>query len=143
MIWKESYKIGVKEVDEQHKELFKRLNEFIKTVKDDSDDTKTKIQEVTETLEFMGDYVDEHFSKEEKLQKKYDYPGYEKHHEAHKKFKSEIKEFADQFQQGEYNEELALEFSGRLLTWLINHVAYTDQKIGKHINKMKEKRGEK
>lgn len=143
MIWKESYKIGVKEVDEQHKELFKRLNSFIKTVRNDEDDKETKRKKVAETLEFMGDYVDEHFSDEEKLQKKYDYPDYEKHHEIHEKFKSEIKEFAEEFKENEYDEEFAMEFSGRLLTWLINHVADTDQKIGKHINRVKKERGEK
>lgn len=143
MIWKESYKIGVEEVDQQHKELFKRLKNFIHTVRSDEDDKETKRKKVAETLEFMGDYVDEHFSDEEKLQKKYDYPDYEKHHEIHEKFKAEIKEFADEFSENEYDEEFAMEFSGRLLTWLINHVADTDQKIGKHINSVKEERGEK
>jgi len=143
MIWKESYKIGVKEVDEQHKELFKRLNSFIKTVRNDEDDKETKRKKVAETLEFMGDYVDEHFSDEEELQKKYDYPDYDKHHEIHEKFKSEVKEFAEKFKENEYDEEFAMEFSGRLLTWLINHVADTDQEIGEHINKVKEERGEK
>lgn len=143
MIWKESYKIGVKEVDEQHKELFKRLNNFIKTVRNSEDDKESKRKKVAETLDFMGDYVDEHFSDEEKLQKKYNYPDYEKHHEIHEKFKAEIKEFAEEFKENEYDEEFAMEFSGRLLTWLINHVADTDQKIGKYINKVKEERGEK
>ena len=143
MIWKESYKIGVEEVDKQHKELFKRLNSFIKTVRNDEDDKETKREKVAETLEFMGDYVDEHFSDEEKLQKKYDYPDCEKHHEIHEKFKAEIREFAEEFSENEYDEEFVMDFSGRLLTWLINHVADTDQKIGKHINKVKEERGEK
>lgn len=142
MIWQESYKIGVEEVDKQHKELFKRLNEFIQTVRSNESNQEEKKQKVKNTLEFMGDYVDEHFSDEEELQKKYNYPHYEKHHEIHEKFKAEIREFAEEFSENEYDEDFAMEFSGRLLTWLINHVADTDQKIGEHINKVRKARGE-
>lgn len=137
MIWREEYKIGVKQVDKQHQELFKRLGNFIKTVRSDKE-KEIKKEEVEKTLEFMGDYVVTHFDSEEALQKKYNYPEYEEHHEIHEKFKREVADFQKEYKNNDYNEDFVMEFSGRLLTWLINHVAATDQEIGDYINSIEE-----
>lgn len=136
MIWKEEYKIGVELIDDQHKELFKRLGDFIQTVRSDKA-TQDKKKEVEKTLNFMGEYVTTHFNAEEALQKRYNYPDYESHHEIHEGFKAEIVEFKKKYQANDYDEDFVMEFSGRLLTWLINHVASTDQDIGEHINSVK------
>lgn len=136
MIWKDDYKIGVELIDQQHEELFKRLGDFIVTVRSDGD-KKEKKKEVEKTLNFMGEYVVTHFNAEEALQKRYDYPDYEKHHEIHENFKAEIEEFQRKYKNNEYDEDFVLEFSGRLLTWLINHVASTDQDLSEHINSVK------
>lgn len=138
MIWRDEYKIGVELVDEQHQELFKRLGDFIQTVRSDKEKSEKK-EEVEKTLNFMGEYVVTHFDAEEALQKKYNYPDYENHHQIHEDFKAEVAEFQKEYKENEYDEDFVLEFSGRLLTWLINHVASTDQDIGKHINSVKEK----
>lgn len=141
MIWRDEYKIGVELVDKQHQELFKRLGDFIQTVRSEKKVSK-KQKEVEKTLNFMGEYVTIHFDAEEALQKRYDYPDFEEHHKIHEKFKAEVAEFQENYQKNEYNEDFVLEFSGRLLTWLINHVASTDQDIGEHINKMREQEEE-
>lgn len=141
MIWKDEYKIGVELIDTQHQELFNRLGDFIQTVRSEGEKSEKK-KEVENTLNFMGEYVTTHFNAEEALQKKYNYPGYEEHHQIHEKFKAEIAEFQKEYQQNEYDEDFVMEFSGRLLTWLINHVASTDQDIGDHINACREKEEE-
>ena len=66
MIWKDDYEIGVELVDKQHKELFKRLGDFIQTVRSDEEKEKKK-EEVEKTLNFMGEYVTTHFDAEEAL----------------------------------------------------------------------------
>lgn len=142
MIWREEYKIGVELVDEQHQELFKRLGDFIQTVRSDREKLEKK-KEVERTLNFMGEYVVTHFDAEEALQKRYNYPDFEKHHQIHEDFKAEVAEFQHKYSENEYDEDFLLQFSGRLLTWLINHVASTDQDIGEHINSVKEKEEEK
>ncbi|PTX17562.1 MULTISPECIES: bacteriohemerythrin [Halanaerobium] len=136
MIWKDEYKIGVELVDSQHEELFRRLGDFIVTVRSEQD-KEEKRKEIEKTLDFMGEYVVTHFNAEEALQKKYNYPDYENHHKIHEDFKAEIAEFKEKYKENNYDEDFVLEFSGRLLTWLINHVASTDQDIGKHINSVK------
>ena len=141
MIWKDEYKIGVELVDDQHRELFKRLGDFIQTVRSDKEESKKKI-EVEKTLNFMGEYVVTHFDAEEALQKKYNYPGFENHHQIHEDFKAEVAEFQQEYRENKFDEDFVMEFSGRLLTWLINHVASTDQDIGEHINSVLEKEEE-
>ena len=61
MIWKDEYKIGVELVDSQHEELFKRLGDFIVTVRSDQD-KEEKRKEIEKTLDFMGEYVVTHFN---------------------------------------------------------------------------------
>ena len=140
MIWQENYKVGVKEIDKQHKELFEILNKLIRVVRDDDEDEEVKREKMIDTLEFMNKYVNKHFSEEERLQAEYDYPDLEEHQEIHRKFEAEIEEFQDEFRKNDYSQEFAKEFSGRLLTWLINHVADTDQKIGEYIKKKQNRR---
>jgi len=141
MIWKDEYKIGVELVDQQHKELFKRLGNFIQNVRSDKEDSEKK-EEVEKTLNFMGEYVAVHFDAEEELQKKYNYPDFENHHQIHEDFKAEVADFQRKYRENEYDEDFVMEFSGRLLTWLIIHVASTDQDIGEHINNFRKKEEE-
>ena len=65
MLWKEKYQVGVPLIDEQHEELFKRVNNFIEIIRS-GDSWQDKVQSVNETLEFMKLYVVEHFRDEEK-----------------------------------------------------------------------------
>lgn len=141
MIWRDEYKIGVEMIDQQHQELFKRLGNFIQTVRSNKEKSIKK-KEVEKTLNFMSEYVVTHFEAEETIQQKYDYPDFENHHQIHEDFKAEISEFQKKYQKLEYDENFVLEFSGRLLTWLINHVASTDQDIAAHINLIEKNREE-
>lgn len=135
MLWKERYRLGVEEVDQQHKELFDRVSSFIKVVKSDERSWEAKIDEVKETLEFMKNYVVTHFHSEEALQKRIGFPGYEEHKAIHENFKAEISDYARRFEEEGYDEDLVQEFSGKLMAWLINHVASTDQNIADYIDR--------
>lgn len=131
-MWKEKYRIGVEEIDNQHQELFNRVSDFIKTVRSEGD-WEDKLEKVKETLDFMKDYVVTHFDSEEEFQKKINYPYQEEHKQVHERFKGEIGKFADKFEKEGYDEELLQEFSGKLMTWLIYHVAGDDQKLGEFV----------
>lgn len=129
MMWKEKYKIGVELIDRQHEELFRRVSDFIGTVRSENP-WETKLFKVKETLEFMKDYVITHFRDEEAYQAEINYPGLEKHKKIHDDFKAEVAEFVRLFEETGFDEDLVQRFSGKLLAWLINHVAGIDQKIG-------------
>ncbi len=132
MLWKEKYKLGIENIDHQHKELFDRVGEFLKVIKSDGE-WETKLEKVKETLEFMKEYVITHFDSEEAYLKEIGFPEYEEHKAIHEDFKAKVTEYAQKFEEENYDEELVQEFGGMLMAWLINHVASTDQKIAEYV----------
>lgn len=128
MLWKEKYELGVPVVDTQHQELFRRVETFMQTVRS-SDPWDVKVQHVNETLEFMKDYVVEHFEDEETYQQQIGYPGYEAHKQIHSNMVNYVLEVSDQYEKSGFDEQLIQQFAGKLLAWLINHVAAEDLRI--------------
>jgi len=131
MLWKDSYELGVPRIDEQHKELFRRVESFLQVLRS-GDTWDEKIPRINETLEFMKRYVVEHFRDEEEYQQSINYPGYEFHKRIHDGMVDYVQEVAKQYAQANNNEQLMQQFGGRLLAWLINHVAAEDQRIANY-----------
>ncbi len=131
MLWKDKYNIGVDLIDRQHKELFDRVGSFMKTLRS-PDHWEEKVEKVNETLAFMQEYVVVHFRDEEKYQQELGYPGLAEHRKVHAQLIRDVNEFSRQYQAEGYREELVQQFGGRLLAWLINHVAATDLKIAEY-----------
>ena len=131
-MWKEKYLIGVELIDEQHKELFKRLSNFIQIVQNE-EEWEEKLDKVKETLDFMKEYVVFHFEDEEAYQEKVGYPDIENHKRVHNKFKEEINEYVKIFELEGFTEKKIQELNAKLMTWLIIHVGKMDQKIGEYV----------
>lgn len=132
MMWKEKYKVGVQLIDTQHEELFKRVSEFIGTVQS-KDSWESKIHKVKETMAFMQEYVVIHFQAEEAYQAKINYPDMENHLKIHRDFKKMVDDYVIALDGNGYSQETIQELAGKLMAWLIMHVAQTDQKIGEYV----------
>ncbi len=133
MIWKEKYRVGVLLIDQQHEELFRRVTDFVETLRSDGE-WEQKVGKVNETLSFMKDYVVTHFHDEEAYQKKVGYPEAESHKKIHDDMVQYVSDVAAEYEREGYNEKLMQQFAGKLLAWLINHVAASDQKIAQFVN---------
>jgi len=131
MLWKDNYELGVPLIDEQHKELFRRVESFLQVLRSNVS-WDEKVQKVNETLEFMKSYVVEHFHDEEEYQKSIDYPGFDAHKQKHTGMVYYVLEFSKQYEQSNNDELLIQQFGGKLLAWLINHVAAEDQRIAEY-----------
>ncbi|HHZ19827.1 MAG TPA: hemerythrin family protein [Firmicutes bacterium] len=135
MLWKDQYELGVPRIDAQHKELFKRVEAFLQVLRSKESWDK-RVAKLNETLEFMKRYVVEHFHDEEEYQISIGYPGYEMHKQLHKGMVDYVQEVSRQYEQANNNnEELMQQFGGRLLAWLVNHVAAEDQRIADYAKK--------
>lgn len=134
MLWKEQYRIGVPLIDKQHKELFSRIENYVKVLRSD-ESWESKIESVNETLDFMKDYVVTHFRAEEAYQQKIGYPEHEKHKKLHDGMVEYVNSVSRQYEQEGYKEQLMQQLAGRLLAWLVNHVASEDQKIADYANR--------
>lgn len=134
MLWKDTYELGVPVIDAQHKELFKRVEAFLQVLRS-KEPWVEKLPKINETLEFMKGYVVEHFHDEEEYQKSINYPKYESHKQVHMDMVSYVLEVTKQFEESNNNENLMQQFGGKLLSWLINHVAAEDQQIANYAKK--------
>ncbi len=128
-MWKDKYKIGVELIDGQHRELFGRVSNFLQAVQGQGD-WDEKLEQVKSTMEFMQNYVVEHFEAEEVFQREIDFPEYETHKRIHDDFKATVNNYAETFSKDGCSQELVQEFGAKLMTWLIMHVAAADQRIG-------------
>lgn len=134
MLWRDKYQVGVPLIDEQHEELFKRVNNFIEIIRA-GDPWQNKIQSVNETLEFMKLYVVEHFRDEEEYQQKVAYPKFVEHKSVHNNMVNYVLEVSSEYEKSGYDEKLIKQFAGKLLSWLINHVVTEDQHIANYVAK--------
>lgn len=138
MLWKEKYMLGVPLIDEQHQELFRRVTDFVEVVRKPVP-WEEKTQQVNQTLDFMKDYVITHFRDEENLQRQLGYPELPAHHKLHQDMVAYVAQVAREYEENGYQEQLIQQFAGRLLAWLINHVASEDQKLANFVNGKEQK----
>ena len=78
--WNESYDVGVKEMNEQHKKLFSFIN-----VLSDVVGIENRKHTIGKVIDELVNYTVTHFAAEEKLMLENDYPEYEYHKETHDK----------------------------------------------------------
>lgn len=128
--WDNNLNTGIHEIDKQHKELFKCLNQLLVSMKDGQGES-----EVIKTLNFLEDYVYKHFEDEENIQKKYNYPKYTEQHNQHEQFKKELKKLRETFQKQGTSTLLALNAQKNIVTWCKNHIMILDKELGEYLNK--------
>jgi hemerythrin-like metal-binding protein len=132
VVWDDKYSIGVKDVDEQHKELFKLTNELYEAC---TSRGAAAVEHTKSALQKAVSYVVMHFSMEESLMERFSDPNFESHKEEHDLFVREvIKDAANLEQMGE---EASVAFMNFLKGWISKHVTGTDIKIGHHIAALK------
>ena len=127
--WDDSLSICVELVDEQHKMLIGKMNDFNTAVEEALGPEK-----ILKTLDFMIDYTDFHFSTEEKHMVANDYPAYQEHLKAHNEFKGMIDDLVQDFKEEGSSEGLAGALDKLLLTWLVKHIKGMDQAFGQWLD---------
>ncbi|MCP5105735.1 MAG: hemerythrin family protein, partial [bacterium] len=125
--WKDEYSVNVKEIDKQHQMLVDSLNELFEAMR--SGEAKEIIGGI---LKGLVDYAGVHFSYEEKLLNRYNYPEYAKHKTEHDAFVEKTVEFQEKYNQGKLM--LSMEVMNFLKDWLKNHILGTDKKYSSFFN---------
>ncbi|MDR2591104.1 MAG: hemerythrin domain-containing protein, partial [Oscillospiraceae bacterium] len=82
-MWRESLCVGVDIIDNQHKQLFKKIEELLLEVNNKS--VRNKVECIA-TIIFLKDYVVKHFADEEACMKSINYEDFEYHKALHEKF---------------------------------------------------------
>jgi len=123
--WTDDFLIGVDLIDNQHKELFNRLNALGSALWDG----KGK-DVVGEHIEFLSEYVKQHFADEEALMLQNNYPGYDEQKDQHEKYVEYVASMRKKLESGETTSSDAIEVLNQTCDWLRNHIKVVDARIG-------------
>ena len=122
--WDDSLSVGIELIDEQHKELIKKIKDLSEAVA-----AARGLEKVLQTLEFMIDYTEFHFSTEEKYMYNLDFPGRDAHKKMHEEFKSTLNEMVSEFEEEGATAQLSEWVNNYLINWLVNHIKSVDTKL--------------
>jgi hemerythrin len=125
IVWSDDMSVGVELIDEQHKELFARINRLLAGLGEVGSGA-----ELAKTMAFLQDYVVLHFDAEEEQMTQYDYPFYREHKDAHVWLIKEVSEMAKQLAADGPSEGLYVRAEKTLVDWFLSHVRKTDMKMG-------------
>jgi len=126
-MWKESYKLGVEELDEQHKSLCDMVESLIRIIK--GDEAEAKKQECIKAILFMKDYVVKHFATEEAYMTSVNYDELEKHKMLHTVLGRTVTAYEKKMVDSDFSVTSIKEFVGFVTAWLTYHMAVEDMKI--------------
>ena len=120
--WKDSFSIGVDEIDQQHRLLLKYLNDCHIHV---SAGKRSKID--PGLIDGLKAYAVTHFRFEESLMRTKGYPKLGQQEQQHKYFESQIVEFETAYAGGtERTAESVLAF---LIDWFLKHILEQDKEF--------------
>jgi hemerythrin len=126
--WTDDLSVGVEEIDKQHKELIRRINQLANAVL--KKEAKTRIRGI---LNYMDEYADKHFATEERYMVQYDYAGYGDHKNEHQRFKNVASKLKSDFEKEGASENFALKIQHFLIDWLILHLQNYDGQMGTYL----------
>ena len=124
ILWKPALGVGVTEIDEDHKQLIKLINRLFGASL--SLDPARVVQTV---LNELTSYVQFHFNREEALMRRYNYPDYETHRQAHQQLLESVERFQRNFVLG-LAINLKEEIEVTLRDWLVVHIQDQDKQLG-------------
>lgn len=130
LTWTPDLAVGIQEIDKQHQELFKHINDLLEASQKGLG--KTQVQDV---VKFLEGYVVFHFGTEERYMDQYKYPGVGDHKKEHIWFVDQWQGLKQQL-DAEGPTVLGVLSTKRLLVdWLLNHVQKTDRALGAFLKK--------
>jgi hemerythrin-like metal-binding protein len=83
-------------------------------------------------LDLLGDYINEHFSAEEALQKQSNYPQYDWHRNQHKIYINEFKKLKQEFVANGISPQFTITLNNSIINWIVKHIKTVDVEFGKY-----------
>ena len=126
--WDDSFLIGIKELDFEHRSLIEDINRLHKELTEH--DEKRNIERC------LGDILvrlQAHFALEEHVMKEHEYPYYEEHKREHNKLLDDYTRNINQFLD-DSGTEFGHPIEDHLKSWLIGHILNSDKKMSQMVN---------
>ncbi|MFA6940656.1 MAG: bacteriohemerythrin [Clostridiaceae bacterium] len=126
--WNDSLSVQNIIIDNQHKQLVGKLNDFLNAY-----DNKKSNEKLMEIFKFLSDYTKVHFRDEENLMLKYKYPGYAAQKKEHTKFISDLSNYEKELSENKSTLVLKIKTNQMLVDWLVNHIGKVDKAFGAYL----------
>jgi hemerythrin len=127
--WDRSLETGEPDIDEQHRELFRRIDQLLAATRD-----RRARTEVGRLLTFLGDYVVHHFEAEERIMAEAGYPEAPTHHDEHQRFVAEYARLFQDYRADGAGPVFVIKFGNRVTAWLCEHICRTDRRLVDYLN---------
>lgn len=125
--WTQALSVGVDEIDNQHRELFRRAAQLLAGLK------KGEPEEIGGLIDYLHEHAVTHFGAEESLMRAARYPGYIRHKAEHDRFISDLLVLSSEHDRKGSGAFIALKANHWLVEWLKEHVSGTDAELGKFL----------
>jgi len=125
--WTQALSVGVDEIDDQHKELFRRASTLLDGLR------KGEPDEIGGLVDFLHAYAVTHFGAEEAFMRETGFAGYVRHKAQHDRFISDLLALASEHERKGAGAFLALKVNHWLVQWLKEHVSGMDRELGSHL----------
>ena len=124
--WSTDYAVGIGQVDEEHQQLFV-LAEHLHRAMLEGNGKATLVN----LLARLVDYTCYHFTHEEQLMERIQYPGYRQHQQEHTVLRSRVRELQDRAASGEMT--MTMDVAQFLMEWIKHHIIASDRRIGNYM----------
>jgi hemerythrin-like metal-binding protein len=114
--WRDAYRIGLEEIDEEHRNLFLLVKSL-------------SLQSIDDALEQLLHHVGTHFGHEEQMMERSAFPEYRMHLDLHESFNAQLAEWLSSGL--DWSPERVEELRQFLNNWLITHILGDDLRFGR------------
>jgi hemerythrin len=130
LVWDHRLELGVEKIDEQHRELFEKIDELLVTV----GQWPLSKEKVDRFLHYIPTYVGVHFETEEKWMLAAGYPHYLAHKVAHDDFRNQL----DVLMGRTFDSILVQKVCEMAIDWLTSHIYRDDMLMAVWLRSNKE-----
>lgn len=118
--WNEGYALGIRQLDEQHKQLVQMINDLHQALV--ANQGQLALRDIVQR---MAAYTEFHFTTEEAYLKRQDYPGLAGQQQEHALFAAKARELKERIDAKGF--VLTLEVIRFLRDWLSDHILVSDR----------------
>ncbi|MCK5689066.1 hemerythrin family protein [Myxococcota bacterium] len=126
--WDPGLVTGHTQIDKQHRAFFERANHIITAV-----EAGSASEHIERLIGFLDDYVLWHFTSEELLMEKYDYPAIREHQKSHSKFSKSVEKLRRELEKKGVGKHLVSATHQTVVLWFIEHIANSDKDLAEYI----------
>jgi hemerythrin len=114
--WRDAFKVDIPQLDEEHRHLFELVGAL-------------NLKSMDKTINELVDYVVTHFSNEQELMEKSEYPEFDAHLKLHEEFSLRVADFLGSGQA--WTEDQIQQLRRFLNKWLVGHILTHDRRFSK------------